>query len=297
MKKYLLVLPLVIAATAAVTWLASLYVFERPVFSELVEQKQLDSRILNETRQYLVHLPASYREDSARRYPVIYVLDGSSQDVHTADSAALLARIGLMPEVIVVGIPNVSGEGRQRDYTPPYLRQDTDETNLAMGGGDAFLAFLRDELIPLIERDYRTESRRMLAGHSRGGLFVVYALTAAPDLFDAYFAHSPALWRDDHAMISRLRDFLAQDAGTERVLFLSLGSDENDKMRAAYDEAVALLSAAPARLTWRAYASAAANHRLNPVYATPVGLHWLYTDVLREGNDTASVAASPGAGD
>ena len=33
---------------------------------------------------------------------------------------------------------------------------------------------------------------RMLAGWSRGGLFVVYSELAAPSLFDARFAHSPA---------------------------------------------------------------------------------------------------------
>lgn len=169
--------------------------------------------------------------DAGQRYPVIYVLDGSSQDIHTAESAALLARIGLMPEVIVVGIPNVSGEGRQRDYTPPDMRQDTDPSNTAMGGGDAFLAFLREELIPQIERDYRTRSKRMLAGHSRGALFVVYALTADPELFEAYIANSPALWRDEHHIVAQLRDFLAANTALSNTLFLSLGSGEQQDTR------------------------------------------------------------------
>lgn len=281
MKRHLLLL-LAVAVTAIVTWFASLYVFEKPVFDKRVEQKSLQSHILNESREYLVHLPVSYRKDADRRYPVIYVLDGSSQDIHTASSAALLARIGQMPEVIVVGVPNVSGEGRQRDYTPPHMRSDTDEANTSMGGGDKFLAFLREELIPRIEADYRTAPSRMLAGHSRGGLFVVYALTAEPELFDVYMAHSPALWRDNHTIIGTLREVLAGSAMTDKALFLSLGDDENDKMRAAYDEAVALLAAsAPAGLRWRAYASAGAGHSENPVAATPVALHWLYTEIVQ----------------
>ncbi len=63
-----------------------------------------------------------------------------------------------------------------------------------MGGGDKFLAFLKNEAIPLIEKTYRTAPYRMLAGHSRGGLLVAYSLLAEPDLFHARFAHSPALW-------------------------------------------------------------------------------------------------------
>lgn len=277
MKKFLIILPLAIAITAAVTWLVTTYVMERPAFADNVEQKTLTSSVLGEEREYLVHLPTSYAMNPERRYPVIYVLDGSSQDIHTAESAALLARIGLMPEIIVVGIPNVSGEGRQRDYTPPDMRRDTDPSIADMGGGDAFLAFLREELIPQIERDYRAGTKRMLAGHSRGALFVVYALTADPELFEAYIANSPALWRDEHRPVARLREFLAANPTLENTLFLSLGSDENDKMRAAYDEAVALLAAsAPEGLTWRAYTSVGAGHLENPHHATPVALHWLH---------------------
>jgi hypothetical protein len=118
------VLPLTVALTAVITWFASLYAFERPVFDESVEQKTISSASLGEQREYLVHLPESYGREPNQRYPVIYVLDGSSQDMHTAASAALMARIGVTPEVIVVGIPNIDGKGRQRDYTPPGMRQD-----------------------------------------------------------------------------------------------------------------------------------------------------------------------------
>ncbi|MGH8076628.1 MAG: alpha/beta hydrolase, partial [Lysobacter sp.] len=173
MKKWILILPLAIALTAVTTWFASLYFFERPVFDMRVQQRALPSKVLGEQRDYLVHLPDSYADTPQRRYPVIYVLDGSSQDVHTAASAALMARIGVMPEAIVVGIPNIDGEGRQRDYTPPGMRQDLDVVDSPGGRADAFLAFLSDELIPRVERDYRTKPLRMLSGNSRGGLFVV----------------------------------------------------------------------------------------------------------------------------
>lgn len=108
-------LPLAFALTAVVTWFASLYVFERPVFDASVQQKSMHSDSLGEQREYLVHLPASYTSAPDRRYSVIHVLDGSSQDVYTAASAALMASIGVIPEVILVGIPNVDGNGRQRD--------------------------------------------------------------------------------------------------------------------------------------------------------------------------------------
>mgnify|MGYP003148326685 CR=1 FL=1 len=276
-KGILVVLPLTAIATAFVTYFASLYVFERPVFDDSVEQRIMSSDTLGEQRQYLVHLPDSYQRTPQQRYPVIYVLDGSSQDVHTAASASLMARIGVIPEVIVVGVPNVDGEGRQRDYTPPGMRQDLDIKNSSEGRADVFLAFMRDELIPEIDSRYRTAPTRTLAGNSRGGLFVVYALAADPSLFDAYIANSPALWRDDSEMVRRLDRSLAENPTLGGRLFLSIGSDENDKMRSAFDGAVAVLQDhAPPALHWRAQNTYGAEHGDNAELATPVALRWLF---------------------
>ena len=266
-----------IILTAVITWFASLYVFERPVLAESVEQKALSSSTLGEQRQYLVHLPASYASEPDQRYPVIYVLDGSSQDLHTAASADLMARIGVIPEVIVVGIPNISGEGRQRDYTPPGMRQDLDDKDSPDGRADRFLAFVRDELVPEIDKNYRASSTRVLAGNSRGGLFVMYAFTAAPSLFNAYFANSPALWRDDNEMVKRLGRFLQTGPSVSVSLFLSLGSDENDKMKNAFQSTIATLEdRAPSALRWHSQLTAGANHGNNAELATPVALRWVF---------------------
>lgn len=263
------------AAIAAVAWFGSLYVSERPRFAEQVRQQSMHSTVLEERREYLVHLPESYAAQPARRYRVIYVLDGSSQDLHTFASAALMARIGVIDEVIVVGIPNVGGAGRQRDYTPPGMRQDTDPNVAAMGEADRFLAFLEQELIPTVEQQFRTSSVRTLAGNSRGGLFVVYAMTARPGLFDAYVANSPALWRDGGAMVRRLGDHLRSGSPNPGKLFISLGSEENDKMRSAFESAAAVLKRDAKDLCWRAVVVPGAGHQDNAEKATPLALQWL----------------------
>jgi predicted alpha/beta superfamily hydrolase len=276
MKKWVLVSwPLTIAIAAAVAWFASLYIAERPRLDERVQQRSLHSAVLDERRAYLVHLPESYAGQPARRYPVIYVLDGSSQDLHTAASAALMARIGVIDEAIVVGIPNISGPGRQRDYTPPGMRQDADESGSAAGQGDRFLSFLENELVPRIDRDFRTSSVRTLAGNSRGGLFVIYAMTAKPGLFATYVANSPALWRDDATMVGRLERFLRSGDDLSSSLFMSLGSEENEKMKRAFSKAAGVLDDhAPPGLHWRTFVSAGGRHGNNAELATPVALQW-----------------------
>lgn len=252
---------------------ATRLVLERPPADRAL-RSTLHSTVLGEERELAIYLPASYAREPGRSYPVIFVLDGESQHAQTAESASLLARLGVMPEVIVVGVPPRDGSGRQRDYTPPGMRQDADAAGGPEGRADRFLAFLRDELIPRVERDYRTRAPRMLAGNSRGGLFVVYSLLAAPALFDARFAFSPALWRDDGAMVARLGRFLASPSGVGGFVYLSLGDEENAKMTAAFKQAAALLEhGAPPTLRWRADLTRGGDHANNAALSTPIGLY------------------------
>jgi len=272
-------LSIAVAITVLVTWLTCLYQFERPVFSGRVEFKNIASNVLKESRDYIVHLPENFQSNSTHRYPVIYALDGSSQDIHTAESAALMARIGVMPEVIVVGIPNVNGKSRQRDYTPPFMRQDLDEADNSMGKADAFLEFLQHELIPEIESKYPTSNTRILTGNSRGGLFVMYALISQPNVFSAHIANSPALWRDDGLMIDHLKNFLMKNTSLDTLLFLSLGNLENAKMTEAFNASVNTLDKfAPKSMIWKSYSAIGVGHNLNAKHSTPVALYWLFRD-------------------
>ena len=231
------------------------------------------SRVLDEQRDVTVSLPESYRREPVRRYPVLYVLDGSSQTAPTAESARLLARIGVMPEIIVVGIPS-SRENRARDYTPPYMHADDKGP---AGEADRFLRFLERELIPHIDQRYRTDSTRMLAGNSRGGLFVVYSVLERPDLFSARFAFSPALWRDDERVITELARSLRARTGRPTFLYLSLGDGENEKMTHAFRKTVGVLRAsAPPALDWHADITRGATHGDNAALSTPVALSMVY---------------------
>jgi len=113
----------------------------------------------------------------------------------------------------------------------------------------------------------------MLAGHSRGGLFVMYSLIERPDLFSARFAYSPALWRDDDRIIVELAK-LKPPTATPGFLYLSLGDGENEKMTRAFRKTVGVMgTSAPPTLRWRADITRGANHQNNAVLSTPVALH------------------------
>lgn len=270
--KLILVALLTAVVSAAVTVL-TLRIFENEPPVEGAVSTILRSGVLNQDREYFVHLPEGYESNTTARFPVIYVLDGTSQSGHTAASASLMARVGLIPSLIVVGVPSIDGETRNRDYTPPDMRLDTDGADTQKGAADRFLSYLETELIPEIERKYRTTRPRMLAGWSRGGLFVVYSQIAAAATFDARFAHSPALWREDSLIVNRLEQALSAPAMPQAFFFLSLGDGENEKMTAAFRSAVGMLErSVPPTIRWKAYFSAGGTHDSNPRLSTPVAL-------------------------
>ncbi len=265
-----------VAMTAVLSVSATL--LAREVFSEEAavpgaEVARYRSAVLAEDREYVVHLPAGYDADPSRAYPVLYVLDGVSQSGPTASSAALLARLGLMPSVIVVGVSSMSGDARNRDYTPPDMRLDTDEPGGPLGEADRFLEAIESELVPLIERSYRTTRPRMLAGWSRGGLAAVYSMIAKPTLFDATFAHSPALWREDDQVVGQFETAIRDGRVSTEFLYLSLGGSENAKMTASFDHMQKVLGAMePLPFRWVADISAGQTHETNPQLSTPTGL-------------------------
>jgi predicted alpha/beta superfamily hydrolase len=262
--------------TAITTTIVVSHHYEQTADDPHVVAAVVPSRVLSEQRDVIVSLPESYQRDTTQRYPVLYVLDGSSHTTHTAETARLLARIGVMPEIIVVGIPS-SGENRARDYTPPYMRADADEKNGPAGGANRFLRFIETELIPSIDQRYRTTSTRMLAGNSRGGLFVMYSLLEKPDLFRARFAYSPALWRDEDRIVTELARSLQSRSVSPTFLYLSLGDGENAKMTRAFRKAVEVVhtSKSPG-FRWRADITRGAKHGDNAVLSTPVALHEYY---------------------
>ncbi len=263
----------VVLVTVVVTLVVREAVGDEPTLGDNARPLTMVSAGLKETRDYVVFLPEHYSSDAARQYPVLYVLDGQSQGEHTAASAALMARIGVMPEIIVVGVSSMDGDRRNRDYTPPDMPVDSDRPQGPNGSANRFLAFLEEELVPAVEREYRTQRPRMLAGWSRGGLFVMYSLLAGPAAFDARFAHSPALWRENDRIVVQLESFFNSPAAAEGFLFLSIGAQENAKMMEAFSRTTAILERrAPASLRWRSMQSHGGVHESNPRQATPVGL-------------------------
>ena len=187
---------------------------------------KINSTVLGEERTILVRVPAGY-ETNKLRYPVLYMTDGNAHITHTSSTVEFLARNGRMSELIVVGITNTD---RTRDLSPTHVTTTVAGGNSALqfptsGGADKFLKFIETELIPEIEKRYRVQPYRILAGHSLGGLFTIHAMVSRPELFNSYVAVSPALQWDNQVAVKRAEDFLKARKEWQATLFMSLGHE------------------------------------------------------------------------
>ena len=189
-----------------------------------VSKLTVKSSVLGEDRAILVRTPTGYDVNN-QSYPVVYMTDGDAHMAHTASTIEFLARNGRMSEAIVVGIPNTD---RTRDLSPtkPQAKGATGAPQFpTAGGADNFLKFIETELIPEIEKRYRTRPYRILAGHSLGGLFAVHAMLTRPELFNSYVAVSPALQWDNQVTVKRAEDFFKTRKELNATLFISLGNE------------------------------------------------------------------------
>lgn len=173
----------------------------KPFFLGRIETIQ--SKILNEERTLNIYLPDGYNQNDTVKYPVIYLLDGSADEdfIHIAGLVQFcsFSWVNQLPKSILVGIANVD---RRRDFTFPSTIQKDKTANPTSGLSKEFIQFLRSELIPAIEKKYKTSGYRTLIGESLGGLLATEILLKSPELFNKYIIVSPSLWWDNGSLLT-----------------------------------------------------------------------------------------------
>lgn len=234
------------------------------------EQRTITSEKIGQRYDLLVSLPDDYGT-SGKAYPVLYVLDGWHFPL-----MAFLQNNNIyskrMPPVIIVNISHGdvgAMASRARDFTPTKSNQEP-----GSGGAGAFLDFLEHNVIPFVDRTYRTvPTDRALLGHSYGGLFALYALEQRPSLFQRIVAASPAIgW--DHRSLFNAHDRLTHLPMPVR-LDLSVGGTES---LLADNVAFARLldQLKPAGLNYRFTIYRGENHNSVRLASFPAGLYWIY---------------------
>ncbi len=184
------------------------------------ELRKMGSTITGESYKISIALPYTYDKPMkmtpfdkppAASWPVVYLLDPDWFFGAVTDSVRYMAWCSRTTDAIVVGIgkPEQESPGetvrkgmawRTHALTPVHSEK-SDQYNsewlhmdVKTGGGREFLTFIKQELMPTIEREYRADpARRILAGHSHGGLLALFAMFQEPGLFAGHVVSSPSL--------------------------------------------------------------------------------------------------------
>lgn len=174
------------------------------------------SKVLCNQRDILVYLPAEYKAQPKKRFPVLYladgqnVFDGATSFIPNAEwradeTAEMLIRAKLIQPLIIVGIANMGSE-RANEYLPIKVKtQSGDEF-----GGNAKLygQFLTEELMPALDKQFRISEKpsdTAVGGSSFGGILSLSLGLQYPQKIGKLMAMSPSLWVGNEALTQEFK--------------------------------------------------------------------------------------------
>ncbi|NIM57957.1 MAG: tetratricopeptide repeat protein [Candidatus Aminicenantes bacterium] len=201
----------------------------------------IKSKIFNAEMPVLISVPQGY-DTSSTKYAVLYDL-ASWQFAYDYGAVDYLAIGMFIPNMIIVGAPPL-----QRGYVPTPFEERGEE----LSGADLSIKFLKEELIPFVEKNYRTNKFRILYGHSINGLFTMYTLFNYPDLFSAYIAGSPWFQNNDQYWLKNIERMAKVRKVDDKFLFMTVGKEEDELTLDTYKELEKWMNDNPITgLTWK----------------------------------------------
>jgi len=195
-----------------------------------IEYFDIDSKYIDETRTIAVSSPKQYK-NSTKTYPIILILDDGLLFNTVNGIVNQLSNTSRMPETIVVSL---STGDKHRNYFAPNLYNNHRDRKYNYGNNqEEFVRFLQLELLPTIEKKYRTNNFKMIVGFSPSSAIAVYTLLNKPDLFQAYvcFAAGNIIgdgYNKGERLIEELEKLYAKNKMRQNHLYVVSGSKDAD---------------------------------------------------------------------
>ena len=194
---------------------------------------KIHSKELNQDREIFIYTPNFYKEYKYRYYNVIYVFDSQTKEYFDLVHSLLPF---LSKEVdnpyIVVGITSTwiddpdSPYGRNDDLLPKP--KNVPQNNFyGHANRENFIKFFEKEIIPYVDKNYRTKSKRILVGHSLSASFVISTFILNPHLYNSYISISPNLVYDKEGVSNELEEKEIEYLKSSKFLFSSYVNEDN----------------------------------------------------------------------
>lgn len=221
----------------------------------------IDSKVLMKKASINIRLPNSYLSLKSKRYPVFFSL-GSFEATAATISTLSHNQEYPMPDTILVSLTT--------ETAVSFIQRGVKSED--------FINFLETDVIPYIDKNYRSQPFRILTAGERFGQAPLYALIHKPKLFQAYFAISPWI-KDDSGLVNEFETLLKSDKDISAFLWLSSGGET--RVAPNYHKLISLLQQdAPKNLEWK---SAQFNQNTNMsqgLISLPNAIESLFADLV-----------------
>ncbi len=159
--------------------------------------------------QLYISFPKNYSNKDTVSYPVLYILDGEYSFPIIKGAMQFFSLGNEIEDVIIVGIGSgLTLESARRNRTYDYTTSIDTTFKRKTGGASKFLECIKNEIIPFVDKNYKTNSDRGIAGHSFGGLFTAYCFINSPGYFTRFGINSPTLyWNNENILNQAVLQF------------------------------------------------------------------------------------------
>ena len=232
-------------------------------------------------RQYelYIELPEGYSENPDKRYSVLYYTDAVWHREILSGCAEFI-----LTDAILVGISwqkDIDQElidehgihvSRYRDYTVKKSADAGRQARYAFGNAASHLTFIKDDVIPFVEANYRARPEdRSYFGYSAGGLFGASVLLSQPETFKNYILGSPSV-DGDIPILEQIGSTLNQEINAS--VFISYGTEE-EELAGFGDQFIAMLKARNEKNLIIDYARIEGTHQTAFPMTGVKGMTWL----------------------
>ncbi|MBR1448566.1 MAG: hypothetical protein IJ588_07470 [Prevotella sp.] len=190
-----------------------------------IEYVHYYSKAIGGTNNAVIYLPPSYQTDQQKRYPVFYLISG------TTDTEEVYYKVGRVNYILDNLI--ASRQAKEMIVVMPYgnptklqpARAEGDGMPQTRFGGDPFSRDLIGDLMPFVEQNYRTQNNRdhrAIGGFSRGGNQALYNGLTHLDRFGYLCSYSSFTSTD----IPDVYDHADETNRQIRLFWLGVGTDD-----------------------------------------------------------------------
>ncbi|KFC20210.1 alpha/beta hydrolase-fold protein [Chryseobacterium sp. FH1] len=166
------------------------FFFEKNVKHGKIVEEGFDSEITKGKRNFKVYLPPNY---GTKKLPVLYLYHGTGEDITGWERQGYIRNIldNLLAEKKATEMIVVMDYGVALTPELEKLPDDFPRTVISTKNLDKLVA---QELMPYIEKKYKTNGQNAIAGLSRGSYQAMFIGSNHPELFSAIGSFSPVIY-------------------------------------------------------------------------------------------------------